>query len=115
MGRELLIALAISLMLTLVLEAGFFFVIGKRNRKDLLLVVMVNILTNPAVVLLYWLCAIYTSWNLMFVIIPLEFAAIATEGYCYSKYGQTFKRPYVFSLAANVFSYTVGLILQQVI
>ena len=115
MSGELLMALAISLAMTLVLEAGFFFVIGKRNRKDLLLVVMVNILTNPVVVLLYWLCAFYTSWNLTFVIVPLEFFAIATEGYCYSKFGQTFKRPYMFSLAANVFSYTVGLLLQRMI
>ena len=115
MERELLIALVISLCLTLVLETGFFLLVGKRNRKDLLLVVMVNVLTNPVVVLLYWLAFYYTNWNTTIVKIPLEIFAVLTEWVCYKKYGQEFKRPLLFSLAANAFSFTVGLLVQQLI
>ena len=40
------------LLLTLLFEAGAAWCLGMRNRKDLLLVVLVNILTNPPLVLL---------------------------------------------------------------
>ena len=115
MTRDLLVALAFSLALTLALEIGFFFIAGKRNKRDLLLVVMVNVLTNPVVVLLYWLAALYTSWNTTIVKIPLEIFAVLTEGYYFRKYGQSFKRPFLFSLAANMFSFWVGVFLQRLI
>ena len=112
MNAELLIALVISLALTLVFESGFFLIISKRNKKDLLLLIMVNVLTNPIVVLLYWLAALYTNWNGTLIKIPLEIFAVLTEWFYYRKYGQDFKRPFFFSLAANAFSFTAGLLLQ---
>jgi len=115
MIQGLLSALAVSLAMTLVLEVGYFLLTGKRDKKDLLLVVMVNILTNPVVVLTYWLVALYTNWNLIVVIIPLELLAVFVEGFHYKKYGNAFKRPYRFSLAANVFSYGMGLLIQMLI
>ena len=110
--RELFFALAISLFLTVVFETVFFFITGKRVKKDLLLVILVNVLTNPVVVLLYWLSVLYTDWNRTLVKIPLEIFAVLTEWYYYKKYGQTFKRPFVFSVTANAFSFTVGVLLQ---
>ena len=115
MTRDLLIALVFSLALTLALEIGFFFLTGKRNKKDLLLVVMVNVLTNPVVVLLYWLAALYTTWNTTIVKIPLELFAFLTEGFYFRKYGQSFKRPFLFSLAANAFSFLLGILLQLLV
>ncbi|MCL1873619.1 MAG: hypothetical protein FWF85_05835 [Clostridiales bacterium] len=112
MNRELFPALAVSLIMTLLLEIGFFLLIGKRQKKDLLLLVLVNILTNPPVVLLYWLAVLYTDLNASLIKIPLELFAIFTEGYLYNKYGQNFKRPYLFSAAANLFSYGIGALLQ---
>ena len=112
MSKELLSALAFSLILTLILEAGFFFLAGKRNKKDLLLVILVNIITNPLVVLLYWLAVSYTAWPAVVVIAPLELFAVLAEGYYYQKYGQDFKRPYLFSAAANMFSFGIGAIIQ---
>jgi len=101
-------ALAFSLAATVVLESGVFFLMGKRNRKDFLLVIMVNVLTNPAVVLLYWLTVLYTPVNTVFATAVLELAAFAVEGYYYKKYGQEFRHPYLFSLAANLFSFIIG-------
>ena len=115
MNRELLAALALSLVLTLVFEVFFFFIVGKRDKKDLLLVVMVNVLTNPVVVLLYWLAALYTTWNTTIVKIPLELFAVLTEGFYFRKYGRSLKRPFLFSLAANAFSFLMGLLLQMLV
>jgi len=105
-------SLVISLILTVALESGFFLLTGKRDKKDLLLLVLVNVVTNPVVVLLYLLASFYTDWNLILVLIPLEIFAILFEGYCYNKYGREFKRPYVFSAAANIFSYWMGVLIQ---
>jgi len=107
-------ALVVSLVLTLLLETGFFLLIGKRNKKDLLLVILVNIITNPVVVLTYLLAILYTDWNHVLIVIPLELFAVLTEGFYYSKYGQDFGRPYSFSIAANVFSFGMGVLLQRI-
>ena len=112
MGVELLFALVMSLALTLALESAFFFLTGKRNRKDLLLLQMVNVLTNPLVVFSYWLLARYTVVDLILATIILELLAVLAEGYYYRKYGQDFKRPWVFSACANLFSYSCGALLQ---
>jgi len=115
MNQELLTALAFSLLLTVMLETGFFLLTGKRKKKDLLLVILVNIITNPAVVLTYWLAVLHTDANRDIIKAPLEIFAVLTEGYFYKKYGQSFKRPYLFSAAANAFSFGVGVLLQQFI
>lgn len=114
MNHELLVALAISLALTLIIEVCFFILTGKRNKKDLLLTVAVNVVTNPVVVLMFWL-SLYTDWNRVAVMVPLELCAVCTEGYYYKKCGQDFKRPYLFSVAANAVSFIIGVLLQQLI
>ena len=112
MSRELLYALAVSLVATLAFEAGFFWLIGKRGKKDLLLVIAVNVITNPAVVLLYWLAVLYTGINPILVKAALEILAVLTEGFYYKKYGQEIRRPFLFSLAANAVSFGLGMLIQ---
>jgi len=115
MNAALLSSLALSLALTLVFEAGFFFLAGKRNKKDLLLLALVNTITNPVVVLCYGLAALFTRLNAALLLLPLEAFAVLTEGALYKKFGRDFKRPYLFSLAANSFSFAVGMVLQMIV
>ena len=115
MYNAVLISLAVSLMLTLFLETVFYLVIGKRDVKDLKLLLLVNLLTNPIVVVSFWLTAIYTQWNAYLAIIPLEFFAVIVEGWYYKKHGRSFKRPFLFSLCANAFSFGAGMLIQIVI
>lgn len=115
MNQTLLISLTLSLIMTIMFETGFFLVIGKRNKKDILLVILVNVITNPVVVLLHWLAASYTDWNMILILIPLELSAILVEGYYYKKYGGWFNRPYLFSTAANIFSFGTGALIQILI
>ena len=111
-GNALFASLGLSLALTIALEAGFFLLIGKRNKKDLLLLLLVNVITNPVVVLSFWLAVLYTDWNKYIILIPLELFAVLTEGYCYKKYGIGFRKPYIFSLVANMFSFWAGELIQ---
>jgi len=115
MSFKLVVSLVVSLVLTVVFELGFFLLAGKRSKKDLLLVVLVNVVTNPVVVLAYWLASFYTDVNHIIVKLPLELFAVLTEGYYYKKYGEDFRHPYVFSAAANIFSFGTGVLLQQFI
>ena len=109
---SLLFSLALSLALTLLLESGFFLLIGKRDRRDLALLLLVNVLTNPVVVLSYWIVTLYTDWNINLIMIPFELIAVLAEGWYYRKYGCGFKRPFLFSLGANAFSFGIGMIMQ---
>ncbi|MCL2018802.1 MAG: hypothetical protein FWG70_03490 [Oscillospiraceae bacterium] len=118
-GGAILSSLAISLILTLVLESGFYLLTVKlfKNRcnlKDFFLVLLVNLLTNPAVVLSYWLVVLYTGFNIIFVLFLLEAVAVLTEGYCFKKYGISFLRPYIYSLCVNTFSVSAGFLIQLI-
>ena len=112
MSVRVISSLAVSLALTLILESGFFLLARKRDKKDFKLLLLVNILTNPVVVLSYWLAALYTAWNTTLVMIPLELFAVFVEGFYYKKYSSGFKRPYLFSLGANAFSFGTGMLIQ---
>ena len=119
MINDILISLVISLVLTLVFEMSFFFIVRavtrKFDKKDLLLIMMANVITNPVVVLSYWLVTLYTNWNGVIVIAALEIVAVLVEGHIYDKYGRTFKHPYIFSITANAFSFGVGMLIQIII
>ena len=118
MNGTLITSLVLSLFFTVVLEAGFFALKsklfpGSHDKKDLMLVVLLNVITNPVVVMLYWITVLYTNRNTATVLIPLELFAILTEGYYYKKYGSGFHRPYLLSAAANIFSFGTGFLIQM--
>ena len=112
--KNLVLSLVISLLLTLFLETGFALVFKKRKR-DLLLTVLVNIVTNPPVVLFSWLAGVYMAKYVVFIKIVLEILAILIEAFYYKKYGDEFHRPFLFSLGANSFSFGTGFILNRIL
>lgn len=107
MTDALLLSLAVSLALTLVFELAFALVWGLR-RRDLLLVVLMNVLTNPAVVLLHHLLRALPEVP---VVIVLEAAAILVEGLCCKHRGEQIRHPWRFALLVNLFSYGIGVFL----
>lgn len=102
---------AVSLGLTLLLELPVAYYWGLRSRHDLTVAVLVNVLTNPAVVLLNGLLSATPWWAVQ---LPLEAAAIAVEGFCYRHCGENIRRPYLLSLCANCISYGAGLALNVI-
>ena len=112
MGDPLIQSLLISLVLSLVLELLMALLWGVRGWRDILLVALVNFMTNPPVVLTHNLIRLETP--LAFTL-ALEAAVVALEGLCYKLSGRTIKRPFLFSLSANAFSYLTGLLLLKFI
>lgn len=114
MGLYLLEIMALSLGLTIFLEGLCALVLGIRNKKDLLLLCAVNLLTNPVVVFVYYMIKIYTFWNIILVIIILETLAIVVEGNYFKKYGDKITDPYFFAVFVNLFSFGVGKIISLI-
>ena len=97
--------LAWSLALTLVLEGLFALIWGMRGRRNWLLLLGMNLVTNPLVVSTYLLLG--GGWLLT---LGLEGAAVAAEGVAWHRWGGV--RPAaVFSLCANVFSFFSGMLI----
>ena len=96
-------ALIVSLVLTLVLEMVFALVWGVR-KKGLLIVALMNLLTNPAVVTLHFLCVNWLGWTVLPVVV-LELAAMVVEGFCCRG---VVKRPWLFAVLVNLFSFMIG-------
>ena len=100
--------LGLSLFLTLILEE-LFAVLCKKRGKALLLVALVNLLTNPPLVLL-WVLSGHVRWLLLL----LEAAAVEIEGFYYHRCSDQFPYPYRFSLCCNAFSFGIGLLMNGV-
>lgn len=110
-AERIAVSLLKSLGLTLALETAGAGLLGLRTGKDFLLVVLVNILTNPLLGLIldgiYLGLGIYPRW---YIIVPLEAAVVAVEGLLYRGRLTCEKRnPFLLSLLLNGISYLGGL------
>ncbi|NCB74840.1 MAG: hypothetical protein EOM51_08890 [Clostridia bacterium] len=107
--------LVVSLALTLVLETVFCLVAGLRGVRNLIILVLVNILTNPPVVLLSSILLKTTNLPRFLIITVLELTAILVEAMCYRRCGENIRHPFVLSFGANTFSYFTALIINHLI
>ena len=98
--------LAVSLALTLILEGVFALIWGVKGRRDWLLLLGANVVTNPIVAVLY--CLGLNRWP---AVAALELAAVAAEGLAYRRWGRDIRPAFLFSLCANCFSFFIGLLL----
>ena len=115
MGLWIVPVLLVSLGLTAALEEGFGWLAGVRDRWDMLLVLLVNLLTNPAVVFLYHVNCLYLGWNRTVITVGREAAAIAVEAVCYKTAAGNIRHPWLFSIGANLFSFTLGAVITRYI
>ena len=98
------------LFLTIIIEVLFAILFKVRNKKDLINIMLVNIITNPIVVI----TSIYLNlkYGLLYhdiSIIILEISTVLFEGYCYKK-ALNYKKinPFLLSLILNFLSYFIG-------
>lgn len=111
MGLWLITSLGTSLILTIILEEIFAIMVGIRNKTNLLLICMVNVLTNPVVVFTYYILTYYTTFHSYIIIIPLELIAILVEFNYFKTYGKGFRHPFIFAICVNLFSFGIGKII----
>lgn len=96
-----------SLGLTLLMELPLGIFMGMRGRKSLLLMILVNLLTNPAAVFVCWLGLPQ---------LPVEMVVVAAEAVVYCVFAQKGKwkisHPVWLSVATNAVSWIGGILLQ---
>lgn len=90
---------ALCLGLTLLIELPSAYLWGLRGR-ELVTVLMANVMTNPLAVALN-LCGIPQ--------VPIELGVVLAEGFAYSLHFE--KRPWLLSLISNAVSWGIGLLL----
>ena len=105
---KLFAGMSAALLLTLAAELFFSLCCGL-GKKQLLMVLLMNILTNPAANVLYIFLTVYLGWARIQSAVLLELAVIVTEALCCRG---VVKRPWVFSVFVNLFSCTAGYLLQ---
>lgn len=108
---KLLISMALALAATLALELVFALAWGLR-KKQLWMVVLMNVLTNPAANVLHHFMTVFLGWQTVLPTFILETAVILAEGVCCRDF---MEKPWAFVILANIFSYTAGLLLQQIL
>ena len=106
---SLLHAILAALALTLVLELVFALAWGVR-KEGLLVAALMNLMTNPAANVLYYFGVQLLGWPPLWLPLALEAAVVAAEGICCRG---IIRRPWLFALLVNLFSYGVGALIQK--
>lgn len=105
------------LIATFLIEIVVAIIIGIRNKKDILNIILVNIVTNPlvssiSVYFYYKYGIIYRNISL----ILLEIFTVVFEGYMFSKYIDNKKiNGFVLSIILNTCSYFIGEVINIII
>lgn len=105
------VSLGLSLLLTLLIETAVALLVGLRGR-DLLLVALMNAVTNPAVVYLYLLLSAKTALPRWAILLPLELAAVAVEWRLLDRFATGVRRPLACALLLNACSFVSGELIQ---
>lgn len=114
MNQWVFLYMGISLVLTILFEAIFAVAVGIRNKRDLILTCLVNILTNPAASFTYYLFFYYTACNLTLILLGLETLVILVEFYYFKSYGKSIKHPLWLAVCMNIFSFGIGKIINLI-
>ncbi len=113
-GLFLFLTFFLSLGLTLFIELSIAYLMHLRG-KSLLLVLLVNVLTNPAVVYLSLLGQHLLHLHPLVFQIPLEAIVLVTEALIYQYQDRAVPRPWLLSVIANLSSWGIGLILDIIL
>ncbi len=108
--RDIPKIMIICLLSTILIETLFSFILGVRKKKDYLNIILVNIITNPIVVLVPTILGIYCGLKYRNIcLLCLELFTVFIEGFIYKKVLSYDKNnPYVLSLILNLMSYFIG-------
>ena len=103
----------ICLIITIVVELLVALLLKVKNKKDLVNVLLVNILTNPLLVSIDNAISVKFGIKIAYIVlVVLEILVVIVEGYIYKKYLNYKKiNPYILSLILNICSYLSGLII----
>ena len=112
---ELPIIMVKCLFLTIIIEMIIGILLGIRNKKDILNIILVNIVTNPIVVTIPILIYLYFGYKYEIIsLYILEIITVIVEGFIYLKVLNNKKiNPFLLSLLLNLSSYLIGELINR--
>ena len=108
-------SLVISLFLTILIELCLSLILGVRAKNDLLVIILVNICTNPIVVYIANIIKLINN-NILFLItiVTLEIIVVFVEFGLYNKFLYNYKKSkFILSFINNISSYMIGIIISN--
>lgn len=106
---------AVSLGATLVLEALVMIFLREHSKKNILLLLLVNLLTNPMAVYLAFVGEYLTDLPDVLIQLPIEVLVVLVEVGIYIWFSKdenwTIKKPVLLGILANMFSWSIGLMM----
>ena len=106
---------AVSLGATIVLESLVVILMSEHSKKNMLLLFLVNLLTNPMAVFLSYVGKYYTGFPDIMIQIPIEIIVVLVEVGIYIWFSKDenwkIKRPILLGILANIFSWSIGLMM----
>lgn len=113
--ERILFRLLYFLVLTIIIEAVFAFILSVRSVRGQLIVLLANVITNPILNCTLTVVSFYISKDLYYVfLVPLEILAVITEGFIYKKTLSTKINPFLLSLVLNACSYFLGAVILKI-
>lgn len=111
--NQLPLWMAICLGVTIIIEATSAYIIGYRDKKSIVNIILANVITNPLVVVSVYLIGLFYGSRVREIYeYSLEAAVVFAEGLLYLK---TLKKgrinPFLLSVILNALSYGAGLII----
>ena len=113
----MIISMAVSLLLTIVIEISISFIIGIRDNEDLKVVFFFNVLTNPVVVYIAN-CVKLLNSNVIFniAVFIMEILVIIVEFIIYKRFLEYQKKsPLFVSSINNIISFSLGVIISKIV
>lgn len=107
----MLLSMAKCLALTLAIEVPLVLLLcpAARSKRGFLTAILVNVLTNPAVVSCTFLSQVM-GWPYWPCVAVLEFGAVGIEGFWYNRVLEDVKRPFLVAFVVNLCSFLLGFL-----
>lgn len=113
MTADILVSMGYALLLTVLLEGLFGVIWGVRGGRNYIIMLLANVMTNPLVNVIHSFFAYELRLGVVamaLITAVLEIAAVIAEWLVY-KSRTDIKKPFLFSLCANGFSFLCGIII----
>ena len=99
----------IALALTVVIEAALALLLGVRTVRGQLIVLLMNVITNPILNAILTVVSFYISPTAYYYfLVPLELVIVLVEGRIFKSMLPLKMNPYLFSFLLNAGSYFLG-------
>ena len=111
MTADILVSMGYALLLTVLLEGLFGVIWGVSGGRNYIIMLLANVMTNPLVNVIHSFFAYELGIDgvaMVLITAVLEFAAVIAEWLVY-KSRTDIKKPFLFSLCANGFSFLCGI------